>query len=178
MCGRSQINPTSQPLLIAEKSLKRKGRTGPLERGYILLELIAAITILLVLASIALPLARVQIIRARETELRRDLRQMREAIDAYKHYSDVGMIALKADTYGYPPDLQTLVDGVPIRGHASLKYKFLRQIPVDPMTGRKDWAFRAMQDDLDSKSWGGEDVFDVYSKSDKTALDGTFYYDW
>jgi general secretion pathway protein G len=143
-----------------------------------LVEMIAAIAIILLLASIAIPFARVQVMRARETELRRDLREMREAIDRYRYYTDIGSIPKKMDTFGYPPDLQTLVEGVQIAGNGSVKYKFLRQIPVDPMTGSKDWGLRSVQDDLDSKSWGGQDVFDVYSRSERTALDGTKYADW
>ncbi len=148
------------------------------DQAFMLIELIAAITILLVLTTLAIPLARNQIIRARETELHEDLRMIREAVDRYKAYSDQGMIPIKVDSYGYPPDLQTLVDGVPVKGTAKGKYKFLRKIPIDPMTGTADWGLRAMQDDPDSKSWGGENVFDVYSKSQGTALDGTQYGDW
>jgi general secretion pathway protein G len=148
------------------------------EKGFTFVELIAAITILLLLTTMALPLARNQLRRAKETELREDLRMMREAVDQYKLASDRGMIPVKADTFGYPPDLQTLVDGVVVRGTAKGKYKFLRKIPVDPMTGSTDWGLRSMQDDPDSKSWGGQNVFDVYSKSEGTALDGTRYGDW
>jgi len=155
-----------------------KGRAQLSVQGFTLVELIAAITILLLLVSIALPLARVQVQRTRETELRRDLRQMREAIDRYKDFSDKGMIPVKVDTYGYPPDLKTLVEGVPIKGAVSAKYKFLRKIPVDPISGSPDWGFRSMQDDADSRSWGGQNVFDVYSKTQGTALDGTQYADW
>ena len=143
-----------------------------------LIELIAAITILLVLTTLALPLARNEIIRKREMILHEDLRTMREAIDRYKAYSDQSMIPIKVDSFGYPPDLQTLVDGVPVKGSAKGKYKFLRKIPVDPMTGSAEWGLRAMQDDADSRSWGGQNVFDVYSKSQGTALDGTQYADW
>jgi general secretion pathway protein G len=146
--------------------------------GFTLVELIAAITILLLLTSMALPLARVQVQRTRETELRRDLREMREAIDRYKDFSDRGMIPVKVDTFGYPPDLKTLVDGVVVKGAANAKYRFLRKIPVDPMTGSTDWGVRSMQDDPDSRSWGGQNAFDVYSKSEGTALDGTQYADW
>ena len=103
---------------------------------------------------------------------------MREAIDHYKDFSDRGMIPVKADTFGYPPDLQTLVDGVVLKGTAKGKYKFLRRLPVDPITSSTDWGMRSMQDDPDSRSWGGQNVFDVYSKSDGTALDGTKYSDW
>jgi general secretion pathway protein G len=155
-----------------------KGRSQLSEQGFMLVELIAAITILLLLVSVALPLARVQVQRTRETELRRDLREMRDAIDHYKTFSDQSMIPVKADTYGYPPDLKTMVEGVAIRGATSAKYKFLRKIPVDPMTGSADWGMRSMQDDADSRSWGGQNVFDVYSKSQGSALDGTQYADW
>ena len=137
------------------------GRNQLSDTGYVLIELIAAITILLVLASMAVPLARNEVIRNREFELREDLRTLREAIDKYKFYSDNGIIPVKADTFGYPPDLETLVDGVVIKGTAKGKYKFLRRIPVDPMTGSADWGLRAMQDDPDSRSWGGANVFDV-----------------
>jgi general secretion pathway protein G len=140
------------------------------DKAFMLIELIAAMTILLVLTTMALPLARNEIIRARETRLHEDLRMLREAIDRYKLDSDQGKIPIKVDSFGYPPDLQTLVDGVPVKGTAKGKYKYLRKIPVDPMTGTADWGLRAMQDDLDSKSWGGQNVFDVYSKSQGTAL--------
>jgi general secretion pathway protein G len=148
------------------------------DKAFMLIELIAAITILLVLTTLALPLARNTIIRGREERLREDLRMMREAIDRYKGDSDSQKIPIKVDSFGYPPDLQTLVDGVPVKGTANAKYKYLRKIPIDPMTGNADWGLRAMQDDLDSRSWGGQNVFDVYSKSQGTALDGTQYADW
>jgi len=148
------------------------------ERGFTFLELIAAMTILLILTSIALPLARVQVQRAKETELRRDLRQMRDALDRYKEFCDEGRIQPKAETFGYPPDLQTLVDGVTLKGASESKYKFLRKLPADPMTGDTDWGMRSMQDDPDSRSWGGQNVFDVYTKSQGTAMDGTKYADW
>lgn len=147
-------------------------------QGFTLVELIAAITILLLLTSVALPLARVQAQRTRETELRQDLRDLRQAIDRYKDFTDRGMIPTKANTFGYPPDLQTLVEGVPLKGAATAKYKFLRRIPFDPFTGNADWGMRSMQDDPDSRSWSGDNVFDVYSKSQGTALDGTRYADW
>jgi general secretion pathway protein G len=148
------------------------------DEAFMLIELIAAITILLVLTTLALPLARNEIIRARETRLHENLRMIRDAIDRYKNDSDYGKIPIKVDSFGYPPDLQTLVDGVPVKGSAKGKYKYLRKIPVDPMTGTADWGLRAMQDDPDSKSWGGANVFDVYSKSQGTALDGTLYGNW
>ena len=156
--------------------LKKRNRLSG--HGFMLIELIAAMTILLILTTLAIPMVRNRIIREREIRLREDLRTMREAIDRYKAYSDQGMIPIKADTFGYPPDLQTLVDGVPVKGSAKGKYRFLRKIPVDPMTGSADWGMRSMQDDPDSKSWGGDNVFDVYSKSQGMALDGTQYGDW
>lgn len=152
----------------------RQDRDG----GFTLVELIAAITILLLLTSVALPMARIQIQRTREAELRRALRELRQAIDRHKDFADRGMIPTTADSFGYPPDLETLVKGVPLKGAATAKYKFLRRIPVDPMTGETDWGLRSMQDDPDSRSWGGGNVFDVYSKGYGTALDGTKYADW
>jgi len=146
--------------------------------AFTLIELMAAMAIMLLLTSIALPLARVHAQRLRELELQRDLREIRQAIDRYKDFSDRGNIPTKADTFGYPPDLDTLVKGVELKGAASLKYKFLRKIPADPMTGKPDWGLRSIQDDPDSRSWGGQNVFDIYSQSQGTALDGTHYADW
>ncbi len=146
--------------------------------AFTLVELLAAITILLLLTSMALPLARVQIQRAREAELRRDLRELREAIDRYKDLADRGVIVTKPETFGYPPDLDTLVNGVPIKGAPTARYKFLRRVPVDPMTGTAEWGLRAMQDDPDSRSWGGGNVFDVYSRSQGVGLDRTRYAVW
>jgi general secretion pathway protein G len=146
--------------------------------GFTLVELIAALTIMLILTAVALPLARVQIQRRKEAELRRDLRDLRQAIDRYKDFADRGMIPTNADSFGYPPDLETLVKGVPVKGAATAKYKFLRRIPVDPFSGEAKWGLRAMQDDPDSKSWSGGNVFDVYCRSYGTALDGTKYEAW
>jgi len=143
-----------------------------------LVELIAAISILLLLTSVALPIARVQAQRAREVELRRSLRQIRQAIDRYRDFADRGMIPIKPDSFGYPPDLETLVKGVPLKGAATARYKFLRRIPIDPMTGEANWGMRSMQDDPDSRGWGGSNVFDVFSQSQGNALDGTRYADW
>jgi len=145
-----------------------------------LLELIIACAILLVLASAALPVARFTIIRQREAELHRDLREMRNAIDRYKDLADRNMIRVEVGSEGYPPDLDTLVKGVALGGAGATgkSIRFLRRIPVDPMTGRTDWGLRSVQDDPDSQSWGGNNVFDVYSKSAGIALDGTKYSDW
>lgn len=146
--------------------------------GFTLIELMVTVAIMLILASVALPLAQVSVQREKETELRRDLREMRSAIDRYKDLADANQIQVKADTYGYPPSLDTLVEGVPLTSKPDVHIRFLRRIPVDPMTGRKDWGLRCAQDDPDSKSWCGDDVFDVYSESTGTAMDGTNYADW
>jgi general secretion pathway protein G len=143
--------------------------------GFTLIELIVATAILVILTGLAVPMARVAIKRERERELRRDLWEMRDAIDRYKDAADRGGFQIKVDTQGYPPDLQTLVDGVDVNGK---KLKFLRRIPVDPMTGNTDWGLRSMQDDTDSDSWGGQNVFDVFTKSQGKGLDGTDYKDW
>jgi len=133
------------------------------------------VAILAVLASAAIPLTKLEVKRQKERELRYDLWQMRDAIDRYKDAADRNAFQTKVDSFGYPPDLQTLVNGVDVQGK---KVRFLRRIPVDPMTGKDDWGLRSMQDDPDSDSWGGQNVFDVYSKSDGTALDGTKYNTW
>lgn len=146
-------------------------------RGFTLIEMIAAMTIMLVLTTIALPMAAVVVKREKETALREDLRIMRNAIDRYKDFADRGMIPTQMDTFGYPPTLETLVKGVPLKGSKD-KYKFLRKIPVDPMTGNTDWGMRSMQDDSDSRSWGGQDVFDVFSKSQGIGMNGIPYADW
>ncbi len=152
-----------------------RGRsTGP-ERGFTLLELIVATVILLILTSMAVPLARVSIKREKERELRRDLWEMRDAIDRYKDAADRNAFRTKADSNGYPPDLETLVKGEDVQGK---KLRFLRKIPVDPMTNSTEWGMRSMQDDPDSDSWGGQSVFDVFTKSQGTGLDGTKYKDW
>jgi len=151
-------------------------RVAQTERGFTLLELIVASMILAILTLMALPLARVTIQREREKQLRQALWQMRDAIDRYKDGADRNMFQTKVDSQGYPPDLETLVKGVDAQG--GKKVRFLRSIPVDPMTKTKEWGMRSMQDDPDSDSWGGQSVFDVYTKSEGTALDGTKYKDW
>lgn len=145
------------------------------EAGLTLVELIVTVAILAILASAAVPVARFEVKRQKERELRYDLWEMRTAIDKYKDAADKGLFQIKLDSQGYPPDLDTLVNGVDIQ---TKKVRFLRKIPVDPMTNSADWGLRSMQDDPDSDSWGGQSVFDVYTKSDGTALDGTKYKDW
>lgn len=148
------------------------------DSGMTLLELIIACAILLVLASAALPTFRVTIVRSRESELRRELREMRNAIDRYKDIADRSLIRVEVGSEGYPPDLDTLVKGVEYGSSGAQKIRFLRRIPVDPMTGRAEWNLRSVQDDPDSTSQGGNNVFDVHSKSQGTALDGTKYANW
>jgi general secretion pathway protein G len=145
------------------------------ESGLTLVELIICVAIVAILASAAIPIARFQVKREKERELRRDLWEMREAIDRYKDAADKGAMQIKADSLGYPPDLETLVNGVDIQDK---KVKFLRRIPVDPMTGTAEWGLRSNQDDADSDSFGGQNVFDVHTKSTGTALDGTKYSTW
>ncbi|HXY42094.1 MAG TPA: type II secretion system protein [Vicinamibacteria bacterium] len=152
------------------------------ERGLTYLELVATAAILVILASAILPLGRVAIQRTRELELRRDLRNLREAINRYKTAVDQGQIGgtdVKIGSEGYPPDLEILVKGVNrVGATADRKLKFLRRIPVDPMTGGKEWGLRCYQDEPESTSWCGENVWDVYSKSTAKALDGTSYNTW
>lgn len=143
-----------------------------------LLELILACTILLILSSAALPIARHNIVRMKENELRRDLREMREAIDRYKDTCDRNLIRSEVGSECYPPDLDTLVKGIQLGASNDRKIRFLRRVPVDPVTGRAEWGIRAVQDDPDSMAWGGKNVFDVYSKSIATSSDGTRYSDW
>lgn len=149
-------------------------RTGS---GFTVAELVMVTAIVAILAAVALPTARFTMKRERESELRLDLRLMRNAIDDYKHLSDQGMIQVELGTEGYPKTLEDLVQGVSVVGQLT-KRKFLRRIPIDPMTGKPEWGLRAYQDEMDATSWGGQNVYDVYSLSQGTALDGTKYKDW
>jgi general secretion pathway protein G len=146
--------------------------------GMTLLELIIACAILMVLSSMALPVFRYTVVRQKESELRYDLRTMKDAIDRYKDLADQHKFRTEVGSENYPPDLDTLVKGVQLGAGDDKRLRFLRKIPVDPMTGRADWGLRSISDDPDSTSWGGKNVFDVYSKSSGTALDGTKYSDW
>ena len=188
--------------------ISQRREQRPTQAGMTLLELIIACGILLVLSSAALPLARVTIKRQREAELRRDLRELRDSIDRYKNDADKNLIRTEVGSENYPPDLETLVAGVNISAPSQIgvsaaalaaasgtaqggglssptsttelpsKVRYLRKIPVDPMTGKAEWGLRAIQDDPDSHSWGGHNVFDVYSLSTDTGMDGTNYGDW
>jgi general secretion pathway protein G len=147
-------------------------------KGMTLIELVITCAILIVLSTASLPVTRYVMIRKQEAELRYDLREMRDAVDRYKDLADKNQIQIKVGTEGYPPDLDTLVKGVQLAGAPDRHMRFLRKIPVDPMTGKTDWGMRSVQDDADSNSWGGQDVFDVFTISTGTALDGTKYSDW
>jgi general secretion pathway protein G len=153
------------------------------ERGYSFIELLVVTALVAVLASAVMPLARVTMQRQKEIELRRTLRELRTAIDHFKDAADQGQIVateLKASNEGYPPELETLVEGVPAAGEATSgrKLKFLRRIPIDPMTRSTNWGLRSYQDRPDARTWGGQNVYDVYTTSDATGLDGTKYRDW
>jgi len=156
--------------MIRWRPIRKRG-----ERGLTLVELIVTIAVLAILAAGAAPIARFKVKRDKERELRYDLWTMRDAIDKYKDAADKGAFQTKVDSQNYPPDLETLVNGVDVQGK---KVRFLRHVPVDPMTGKAEWGLRSMQDDPTSDSYGGQSVFDVYSKSQGTALDGTKYSDW
>ncbi len=147
------------------------------QSGMTLLELIMACAILMVLSSAALPIARVTVMRQKEAELRAALRELRTAIDRYKDMADRNLFRVEVGSEGYPPDLETLVNGVTY-GADDRRVRFLRRIPVDPMAGRAEWGLRAIQDDPKSTSWSGKNVFDVFSLSQGTGLDGTRYAEW
>jgi general secretion pathway protein G len=164
-----------RPIRLGARAGSHRKAEGGREAGVTLVELIVTVAILAILASAAIPITRFERKREKERELRYDLWTMRKAIDNYKDAADRNAFQTKVDSFNYPPDLETLVNGVDVQGK---KVKFLRRIPVDPMTGNTDWGERSMQDDPDSTSFGGQNLFDVYSKSDGTALDGTKYATW
>jgi general secretion pathway protein G len=158
--------------------MKVRRKELPGDVGMTLLELIIASSILLILATAALPMVRFAVVRPKEYELRRELREMRNAIDHYKDLADRNLVRVQVGSEGYPPDLDTLVKGVEYGGSGQQKIRFLRKLPIDPMTGRADWNLQSVQDDADSTNWGGNNVFDVHSKSQGIALDGTKYSEW
>lgn len=161
---------------MRNQSIRKFRRSS--EAGMTLLELIIACGILMILSSAAVPIARYKIMRDKEAELRYDLREMRDAINRYKDIADQNKIRVEVGSEGYPPDLETLVKGVQLGAGNDKKIRFLRKVPVDPMTGHAEWGLRSVSDDPDSTSWGGSNVFDVYSKSSATAMDGTQYKGW
>ncbi|HYN44032.1 MAG TPA: prepilin-type N-terminal cleavage/methylation domain-containing protein [Thermoanaerobaculia bacterium] len=147
-------------------------------RGYSLVELVVVVTLILVLTAMIVPVARFNWTRMKEMELKEALRTMRTSIDEHKRLSDQGLIPVELATEGYPKELETLVEGIELVGQVKKVRKFLRRIPTDPMTGEAEWGMRSLQDDFDSTSWGRQNVYDVYSLSEKTGLDGTKYKDW
>ncbi len=149
-----------------------------LRRGYSMVELVMVVAMILILTAMAVPITRFTLTRQRELELRFALRTMRSAIDDYKKLSDQGLVPITLDTEGYPKKLEDLVEGVELVGQVKKKRKFLRKIPVDPMTGKAEWGLRSYQDEPDSTSWGRQNVYDVYSLSGGTGLDKTKYKDW
>jgi general secretion pathway protein G len=148
------------------------------QSGFTLTEMVVTAAILAILAAVTLPVVKFTEKRHKEMELRSALRQMRDAIDDYKRYSDSGFIPVDLGTDGYPKDLETLVEGVDIVGQVDKKIRFLRRVPVDPMTGDVEWGLRSYQDDPDGTSWGGENVYDVYSLSGAVGLNGEPYSEW
>jgi general secretion pathway protein G len=170
------MNPSLQADVRKNVRRKMAGKPARDWRGFTLIELIVATAILVILTGLAIPMARVAIKRERERTLRHDLWEMRDAIDRYKDAADRGAFQIKVGSEGYPPDLDTLVKGVDVGGK---KLRFLRSIPVDPMTGKDEWGTRSMQDDPKSDSSGsGDNVFDVFTRSEGTGLDGTPYKEW
>jgi general secretion pathway protein G len=146
--------------------------------GYTFIELVVVCTLLSILAGVTFPVAKYTQRRGKEMELRRVLRQMRQAIDDYKRFSDAGLIPIEVGTEGYPEELEVLIEGVDIVGQIDKKQKFMRRIPIDPMTGEAEWGMRSVQDDWDSTSWGGENVYDVYSLSEGVGLNKIPYSEW
>jgi general secretion pathway protein G len=170
--------------------MNNSSREGPREKrtGFTLLEMVVTVSILALLTTVALPVIETSVKREKEIELRQNLRIIREAIDAYKKLADQQLIKVDADSYGYPPDLETLVEGIETEqevteesGKKTVKkvlMRFLRKIPRDPITNSYEWGLRSYQDESDSDTWGGENVYDIYTRSQATALDGTKYRDW
>jgi general secretion pathway protein G len=148
------------------------------QRGFTVVELAIVAAMIAILTAMVVPIARYTVKRQKELELKDQLRFMRNAIDKYKQYSDNGVIRIQLGSEGYPPDLDTLVDGVPQIGQINKKLKFLRQVPIDPMTGKAEWGLRSFQDEPDSIAWGGQNIYDVHSLSGGRAIDGSYYKDW
>lgn len=148
------------------------------EAGFTMVEVAIVAVMVAILAGMAIPVARYSLRRQKELELKHQLRTMREAIDKYKQLSDAGLIPLEIGGEGFPPDLETLAKGVDLVGQVKKKQRFIRKLPIDPMTGKAEWGLRSYQDEPDSFAWGGQNVYDVYSLSPAKGLDGTYYKDW
>jgi general secretion pathway protein G len=166
-------------LMPFNKWMKRSGK-GNTSRGFTLIELLVVIVIISVLAAVAVPMVETSVKRQKEIELRRALRTIRSALDEYKRFVEKNKIKVDEDTYNYPPDMETLVEGLEYRDKKNNEkiQKFLRRIPMDPMTNSFEWGMRSYQDEEDDSSWGGENVYDIYTKSERKALDGTYYKEW
>lgn len=159
------------------RQLQRKGSKKAI-RGFSMIELFVTCSLLVILAGVVFPVARFTVRREKEMELRRCLRMMRNAIDDHKRFSDAGLIPIEVGGEGYPAELEDLTEGIDLVGQIDKKQKFLRRIPIDPMTGEAEWGKRSLQDDWDSTSWGGENVYDVYSLSEGVGLNGIPYSQW
>ena len=167
--------PTRRPAASARATALRSRAGGA---GFSLIEMVIVAALLTILAGVTLPVVRFAEKRQKEMDLHASLREMRYAIDEFKRYSDNGLIPVDFGTDGYPKDLDVLVEGVEIVGQIDMKVRFLRRVPVDPMTGEAEWGLRSYQDDFDTESWGGENVYDVYSLSEGTGLDDVPYREW
>lgn len=163
---------------LAQRRAERRGRGARAAAGFTLIEMVIVAALLGILVTMTLPVAKYTVKRTKEMELRRGLRTLRNAIDEHKRFSDAGLIPVELGTDGYPAELEVLLEGVDVVGQVDRQVKFLRRIPVDPMTGEAEWGLRSYQDDWDSDSWGGENVFDVYSLSEGVGLDGVPYREW
>ena len=172
---RAEHGEGREPKEVAAKEVAAR---EPRASGFTMVEVAIVAAMIAILAAMAVPVARYSLRRQKELDLRYQLRAMREAIDQYKKLSDSGLIPMQIGGEGYPPDLDTLVKGVKLVGQLDKKQKFLRRIPIDPFTSKAEWGLRSYQDEADSFSWGGQNVYDVYSLSEAQALDGTFYKDW
>lgn len=159
------------------RPLLRRRRNGS-AAGFSLVEAVVVSAVMAILAAAMLPVVKFTVTRSKEADLRHELRTMRNAIDEYKRYSDNGLIPVELGTQGYPSDLETLVEGVEVVGQVDMHKKFLRRIPVDPMTGEAEWGIRSYQDEPDSTSWSGDNVYDVYSLSEGVGLNGVLYSQW
>ena len=160
------------------RSCSRAPASASRHGGFTIVELAVVAAMVAILTTMILPLARYTARRQDEIELRYQLRLMRDAIDKYKQFSDLGLIPPQLGSEGYPPDLKTLVDGVTLVGQLDKKQKFLRRVPTDPMTKKAEWGMRSFQDEPDSFAWGGQNVYDVFSLSDAKGIDGTYYKSW